>query len=76
MPEQVKAKKPRSGTVSHTVHCADGGYIELFMTRKLAMACMCMECIGWEGNPADCTSIYCPLYPFRAATRRTAKGTK
>ena len=64
-----------SGTQVHTVRTACGGYVTLKLTRKRAMACMCMECTGWEGNPADCTSIYCPLYPWRTGTRLNMKGT-
>ena len=64
----------RTGNVDHTVRTADGRYIELRLTRKLAMACMCTECLGFHDNPADCTATLCPLYPFRAKTLRTRRG--
>ncbi len=67
-------KRPRSGSVYHTVRTADEGHIKLKLTRKLAMAAMCTECMGFEENPADCTSYCCPLYPFRAKTLVTKRG--
>ena len=68
-------KKARSGSVYHTVRTADGRYKELKLTRKLAMSAMCTECMGFEGNPADCTSKFCPLFPFRVKTLETQRGT-
>ena len=70
-----QTKKRRSGTVLHTVRTADGRYTKLKLTRKLAMAAWCTECMGFEENPADCTSKNCPIYPFRAKTLETRVGT-
>lgn len=67
-------RKARSGSAPHVVRTADGRYRELRLTRKLAMAAMCSECLGWEANPADCTSYCCPIFPFRARTRATLRG--
>lgn len=75
MPPQQQKRKPRSGSVYHTVRTADGRYRELRLTRKVAMAAFCSECMGFEENPADCTSKLCPLYPFRAKTLETRRGT-
>jgi hypothetical protein len=75
MTDQIKAKKIRTGGTTQPVLCANGRYISLRLTRKLAMACFCTECLGFEGNPADCTSRFCPMYPFRARTFRTREGT-
>lgn len=58
--------------VSHTIrtNSADGkgrktinGY-----TKSLAIKAHCTECMGFESNPADCTSVNCALYPFRKKT--------
>lgn len=69
-------RKARSGTAEHVVRTADGGYISLRLTRKRAMDAMCTECMGFEDNPKDCTAKLCPLYPFRAKTFETRKGTQ
>ena len=69
-------KKPRKKSVDHTIRAKDGRLIAISRYgRKLAMACFCTECLGWEDNPADCTAPLCPLYPFRAKTLRTQRGT-
>ena len=73
---QRRQEGKRKATVAHTVRTADGLHIELRLTRKLAMACMCTECLGFEDNPADCTAHLCPLYPFRAKTLVTRRGAK
>ena len=67
--------KNRTGAQQHTLRCRDGRYASIRLTRKLAMACMCVECLGWETSPEDCTSLFCPLYPYRCKTLRTQKGT-
>ena len=69
-----KKRKPRSGAVEHTVRAANGRYIRLKLTRKLAMAAFCVECLGFEENPQSCTATLCPMWPFRAATRATRRG--
>jgi hypothetical protein len=74
MPDNVN-RKPRSGSAQHTIRASDGRYIRLRLTRKLAMAALCTECLGFEENPADCTAKTCPMYPFRAKTGRTRRGT-
>lgn len=70
-----KTIRKRTGGTVRPVLCANGRYISIRLTRKLAMACFCTECLGFEGNPADCTSIFCPMYIFRAKTYRTREGT-
>jgi hypothetical protein len=69
-----QTKKPRSGSVDHIVRTADGRYKELRLTRKLAMAAFCTECLGFEDNPAECTSPLCPLFPWRVKTLDTRRG--
>jgi hypothetical protein len=64
----------RKGNQQHTIRCSNGRLISIRLTRKLAMSCYCTECMGWEGNPQDCTAKLCPLYPFRAKTLRTMRG--
>ncbi len=59
----------------HTVRCADGRFKTIRMTRASSMAAMCTECLGFEDNPSTCTACLCPLYPFRAKTLATLRGT-
>ena len=74
--KEGKRAMSRRGSARHSVRAADGGLLELRLTRKLAMACFCTECLGFEDNPADCTAVLCPMYPFRAKTLRTKRGQK
>lgn len=57
-------------TKSHTVRCADGSTktFPVYKSRTLAIKLMCTECLGWSGNPKDCTDRKCPLFPFRGKT--------
>lgn len=43
----------------------NGGTKVLYMNRGKAIKVMCTECMGWETHPNDCTSLSCPLYPWR-----------
>ena len=72
---EKKQRRARSGSVDHTVRTADGRYIELKLTRKLAMSAFCTQCLGFEEDPANCTAVHCPLFPFRAKTLATRYGT-
>lgn len=59
----------------HTVRSADGKTVEIRpYGRKIAMSAMCTECLGFETNPAECTSPLCPLFPFRVRTQKTREG--
>lgn len=60
--------------VAHTVRTADGGR-KTFKRygRKLAMNALCKECMGY-GDPSECTSPLCPLYPYRRNTQATLRG--
>ena len=60
----------------HVVRSADKRYVAIPSTRRSCMAAMCMECMGWESDPKDCTAPLCPLYPFRRRTLATHKGTQ
>jgi len=55
------------------IRCADGREKRIRLTRKLAIACHCTECMGF-GDPKACTSPKCPLYGFRAKTLKTMRG--
>ena len=62
-------KAPRKKTV-HTVKTMDGGTLEVpGLTRALAIKLLCTECLGWEGDPKECTAVHCPVFPFRGRTR-------
>lgn len=64
----------RRGIFEHVIRSADGRFVRLRLTRKLAMAALCTECLGFEDNPANCTAKTCPIYPFRAKTLKTQHG--
>lgn len=72
----ARAGRGRHPKPGHTVRTADGGtrYFAKW-PRGLAVKAFCVECMGF-GDPADCTSPLCPLFPYRARTRATAKGGK
>lgn len=72
-PETAGVRTQR--THKHAIRAADGGIVTISrLSRTQAMAAMCSECLGWEDNPADCTDLLCPLWPWRARTRLTVKS--
>lgn len=56
------------------VRCSDGRFKRIRTGRKGAIEAHCVECLGWEDNPASCTEKLCPLYPWRGSTRLTKTG--
>ena len=59
----------------HTIRTADGGLVSLKRpTRGMVIKVMCMECLGWQDSPVDCTDKLCPLWPYRGRTLKTKKG--
>jgi len=67
-----KPSAPRpTPSVTHTVRTSSGGRKTIRMTRGLAIKLMCTECLGWEGQPKECPSTLCPLYPYRGKTLKT-----
>ena len=66
--------KPRP-VVTHTVRTKDGLTKSLRMTRNLAIKLHCTECMG-DNHPSTCTSLLCPLYPYRGQTRASQKGDR
>lgn len=71
----AEPRKKHKAPKQYVIRCADGRYVSIRLTRKLAMSDFCTECMGWEDNPSDCTAPLCPLYPFRAKTLQTKRGT-
>jgi hypothetical protein len=76
----VKGHKPAKGvkkggkSKEHVIRTADGGQKKVKLTRALAVRLLCVECLGFEGDPKDCTSPLCPVYPFRGGTRLSRLG--
>lgn len=62
--------------VKHKVRTKDGGFKKVEITRNQAIALHCTECMGFEENPSECTSVNCALYPFRKKTRLALFGDK
>jgi hypothetical protein len=52
----------------HTIRRKSGKLKDVQLTRSLAIKAMCTECLGFETHPKDCTSVNCPIYPFRGKT--------
>ena len=60
--------------VKHKVRRKYGKLKEIDMTRSIAIKAFCTECMGYgEVHPKDCTSVNCPLYPFRGKTNLTLR---
>lgn len=76
-PEELETEEPEleeqetAQRKHHTMRTNTNGRVTLLLNRKVAIQAKCTECMGWEGNPKDCTAILCPLYPFRGKTLRT-----
>jgi len=68
--ETGKPRKPRK-KVNHMVMTMDNKPMMVEgLTPLLAIKMMCTRCFCFEGNPKKiCTSLHCPLYPFRASSR-------
>jgi hypothetical protein len=74
---KVKAKTTRgSGLRGNTVRTADGGKKALKYGRKQAIYLFCVECLGFEAHPNECTDEMCPLWPFRGNTMSSRRGDK
>lgn len=56
---------------THTMRTNKNRRVTVLLNRKMAIKAKCTECMGWEGNPNECTAILCPLYPFRGRTMLT-----
>ena len=74
--EQAKKRTRATSVASHVVRTRDGGTKAIKCGRKQAIYLMCMECLGWEANPKDCTSPLCPLFPFRGVTMASQHSNK
>ena len=58
----------------HTIRTKSGEHITIDrLTRSKAIRAMCTECMGFETSPKECTSKYCPLYPWRGKTMINSK---
>ena len=68
---KTNQREKRPARVLHTVRTSTNGRRELRYGRELAIRMKCTECLGWEGDPAECTAPLCPLYPFRGLTRKS-----
>lgn len=54
--------------VKHVIKNKDGEDWTVALTPQSAIRIKCQECMGWEQLPRsvkECTSPYCPLFPFR-----------
>ena len=69
-------KAAKTGRPLHTIRTKDGGKKTFRYAKTQAIRLMCMQCLGWEDSPRDCTATLCPLYPFRGSTMASQKGDK
>lgn len=65
---QTKRSPRGTGLKEHAIRFSDGSIRKLTYGRTLAIKLLCTECLGFEGDPKECTSKTCPLYPFRGRT--------
>ena len=61
---------------THHIKTRDGRGKTLKYGRAMAIKLFCVECLGWEDDPKDCTAPECPLYPFRGRTLMSKHGDK
>lgn len=55
--------------VEHTIRTKNGKLKKVKITKNIAIKLMCTECLGYgEAHPSECSSVNCPLYPFRGKT--------
>jgi len=60
--------------IEHTIRTKSGNLKKVKLIRSLAIRAFCTECLGFgEDHPKNCTSINCPLYPFRGKTELAYK---
>ena len=64
-------------SVKHTIRDPKGNSrkdtIEVNLTPLTAIVKLCRECLGFEGEPRDCISKLCPVYPFRTGEAHSGK---
>jgi len=72
--KQTEKRVGTPGRVLHTVKTRDGGRKALRIGRKQAIQLCCVECLGWDIHPKDCTSPLCPLFPFRGMTMASQRS--
>lgn len=59
----------------HTVKTKDCSLTVIHdYTRGKAIKLFCTECIGWQGNPKDCTAKTCPLFPYRGKSEKAYRS--
>jgi hypothetical protein len=56
------------------IWCSNGRFRSILLTRKEAIKCFCVECLGFSESPENCPSKTCPLHPFRGGTTINKKG--
>ena len=67
--EEKENEAEEKTNLSHTILCADGKTKVISnYQRALAIKLFCVNCLGWEEHPKNCTDKFCPLYPFRGMT--------
>ena len=60
--------------IKHKIKRKSGKLKEVNLTRSLAIKAFCTKCMGFgEVHPKDCTSVNCPLYPYRGKTNLTLR---
>ena len=57
--------------ITHKITSRSGKIQTVRLTPRSAILYFCRECLGFETSPNLCTSLNCPLYPFR--TRKAFK---
>jgi hypothetical protein len=61
--------------IKHTIRSKEDGTRKVSLTPLRAIRFHCLECIGWKPSEVkNCTSILCPLYPYRSGSNSERKG--
>ena len=60
----------------HTIRTRDGGRKTIGVTRAMAIKLFCVECLGWEEHPRECSAKMCALWVYRGKTEASLMGDK
>lgn len=64
-------------SIKHTIRDPKGNSrkdtIEVTLSPLTAIVKLCRECLGFDGEPRDCISKRCPVYPFRTGEAHSGR---
>ncbi len=61
--------------IKHRIRSKDGGTKDVSLSALKAIRLNCLECVCWSAfEVKNCTSILCPLFPYRLGKAPGHKG--